>query len=529
MSFYSDASLVLIPSGVKAGKVYSQKPTDGSGDLTFTRASTATRTNSAGLIEKVRTNLILYSEQFDNAAWFKGNTTVTANNTTAPNGTNTADKIDFAAVLDANIQPTITTATTIGRQYTISFYARADVAINNVKLDSVGVDTDLAITTSWQRFTRTVTATASTTASTLVTRDAAATSIYLWGFQFEESDVVTDYIPTTTAAVTVGPTNNVPRLDYSGGATCPSLLLEGQRSNLILQSEAFDNASWFKGNTTVTANNTISPDGTNDADKINFAAVLDANIQPTIITATTIGTQYTISFYARADSSVNNVKLDSVGVDTDLAITTSWQRFTRTVTATASTTTSTLVTRDGVATSIYLWGFQFEAGSFGSSYIPTTTAAVTRLIDTALKTGISSLIGQTQGVLFWEGIVTEVTDIVAINTGVVNGVYITKGTGNLFRCYVYNSSNVISLNDTIVRTTNTKIALAYKSGDSALFVNGVKVATSASSITFSGALSEIRLNDNSFFLFGTAPQSTNQILTFNTRLTDAQCIELSTL
>jgi hypothetical protein len=57
-SFYEDASLVMIPSGYKTSKVYSAKPTDGTGDLTFTRSNdTATRVNSAGLIEKVRTNL----------------------------------------------------------------------------------------------------------------------------------------------------------------------------------------------------------------------------------------------------------------------------------------------------------------------------------------------------------------------------------------------------------------------------------------------------------------------------------------
>jgi hypothetical protein len=57
MSFYSDASLVLIPSGYKDQKVYSAVPTDGSGDLVFSRASSATRVQSDGLIEKVRTNL----------------------------------------------------------------------------------------------------------------------------------------------------------------------------------------------------------------------------------------------------------------------------------------------------------------------------------------------------------------------------------------------------------------------------------------------------------------------------------------
>jgi len=57
MSYYDDASLVLIPSGVKAAKVYSQKPTNGTGDFTFARASTATRTNASGAIESVASNV----------------------------------------------------------------------------------------------------------------------------------------------------------------------------------------------------------------------------------------------------------------------------------------------------------------------------------------------------------------------------------------------------------------------------------------------------------------------------------------
>jgi hypothetical protein len=51
MSLYDDASLIMFPSGYKEDKIYSLKPTDGSGDLTFTRASTATRVNADGLIE----------------------------------------------------------------------------------------------------------------------------------------------------------------------------------------------------------------------------------------------------------------------------------------------------------------------------------------------------------------------------------------------------------------------------------------------------------------------------------------------
>jgi len=92
-SFYEDASLVVIPSGYKTSKIYAEKPTDGSGDLTFTRASGATRVASNGLIEKVRTNLVLQSQAMENASWSNFAITVSANSDTAPDGTLTADKL----------------------------------------------------------------------------------------------------------------------------------------------------------------------------------------------------------------------------------------------------------------------------------------------------------------------------------------------------------------------------------------------------------------------------------------------------
>ena len=89
MSFYDDASLIMYPSGYKANKIYSLKPTDGSGDLDFTRSNdTATRVNSAGLIEKVRTNLVLQSNTF-NTSWVLSNATVSSG-ATDPNGGSTA-------------------------------------------------------------------------------------------------------------------------------------------------------------------------------------------------------------------------------------------------------------------------------------------------------------------------------------------------------------------------------------------------------------------------------------------------------
>jgi len=113
-------SIAMIPSGYKASKVYSVLPTDGTGDFTFSRAGAATRVNKDGLIEQVlsnvprlnypmidgvvsgcpslllepqRTNLLTYTEQFDNIAWTTTNVTVTSNSTISPDGNTTADTL----------------------------------------------------------------------------------------------------------------------------------------------------------------------------------------------------------------------------------------------------------------------------------------------------------------------------------------------------------------------------------------------------------------------------------------------------
>lgn len=102
MNLYDKASLILTPNAYKASKIYVAKPTDGSGDLTFSRASTALRRNSAGLWESVAnnvprlhypigggcpawllepqgTNVMQRSQEVDNAYWTKENATVVAN------------------------------------------------------------------------------------------------------------------------------------------------------------------------------------------------------------------------------------------------------------------------------------------------------------------------------------------------------------------------------------------------------------------------------------------------------------------
>ena len=303
MSFYDDASLVLIPSGIKTSKIYSQKPTDGTGDLTFTRSNdTATRVGPDGLIEKVRTNLALQSQTFDNASWNKttdGQVTITANAAAAPDGTTTAEKMIPSAI--AGFHCVAQTITLSAGEVTISVFAKAaensflqifdslttDLANFNLTTGAVG-STDVYVASiqsagnGWFRCTATKVVPSGSfvfrygvvTTATAVRGESftgnGTDGLLIWGAQ-AETGVATDYIgPTLAAAVSVGPVANVPRLDYLG-SSCPRLLLEPQRTNLLTFSEQLNNAAWLNAGGTTTANTAVSPSGYQDADTLTGA------------------------------------------------------------------------------------------------------------------------------------------------------------------------------------------------------------------------------------------------------------------
>ena len=100
-TYFDDASLVMIPSGYKDDKLYSIKPTSGDGDFTFSRdgsgASPATRVNSAGLIEKGRTNLLLQSNSFDTTPFATSNVSLSSGQS-GYDGTNDAWELSTTGV-----------------------------------------------------------------------------------------------------------------------------------------------------------------------------------------------------------------------------------------------------------------------------------------------------------------------------------------------------------------------------------------------------------------------------------------------
>ena len=124
MSLYDKSSLVLIPSGTKTGKVYSQKPVSGDGDFTFTRASAATIVNADGNIEKETQNLSTGSNNLANTSyWPHTNIQSVTGGQAGYDGSNDAFKI---VENTANNQHAIQqNALSVGSVQCVSVYAKA--------------------------------------------------------------------------------------------------------------------------------------------------------------------------------------------------------------------------------------------------------------------------------------------------------------------------------------------------------------------------------------------------------------------
>jgi hypothetical protein len=181
----------------------------------------------------------------------------------------------------------------------------------------------------------------------------------------------------------------------------------------------------------------------------------------------------------------------------------------------------------------YTWGAQMEAGSAATSYIPTTTAAVTRNADVISVSGaVSGCIGQTEGTIYWEGdaLVSGGQDILFINRNTTNSVVLFKGATNLISARVHASgAAALTISDTVSRTGFLKLAIAYKSGDSTLYINGTRVGTlNTTAFTFTAALNTIRFGDDAF-LSGRGDQRCRAVAIYSTRLTDSELAALTTL
>lgn len=353
---------------------------------------------------------------------------------------------------------------------------------------------------------------------------------------------------------------NEVRFDYTNGS-CPSILVEPQRTNLFTYSEQFNNGAWSKINSTVASNTTTAPNGTLTADSL----IDNSTNTIHVISNSGGGTGvFTFSFYAKANTLNRIGLLTDAAVNTNLASTAqvfdllngtvvntisgvtasietlanSWFRCSVTLNSLNSGSyfitcikTGTNIGYVGSGESVYIWGAQLEAGANATSYIPTVASAVTRNADVISKSGIADLIGQTEGTIFCDVNLNRLpignqTALILGFNNTVNSVRIRFRVSMIEGLIFYNNSIAAQISTNISQAGRYKISLSYNNNYAALFVNGVKVGQDLTVSTQD--LSSIGLGSFSSG-FEQLNDSINSAVIWKTQLTDQECINLTTI
>jgi hypothetical protein len=380
---------------------------------------------------------------------------------------------------------------------------------------------------------------------------------YIQDAQVEQGLVATDYIETGASTAQAGILEDMPRLDYSG--SCPSLLLEPQRTNLVTNSEYYSASSWQNVGVTIIENNTTSPDGFENASKIEatsgggsarfqdyFGALTGTHTFSIFIKSTGVATRVNLqtndvggatfsvpvsgspTLYAQG-TNVGDPFIEDYG--------SGWYRVGFAFNPTGGGVNNYFQfypDSEGSYRSIFAFGAQAESGSYPTSYIPTYGSSVTRSADNPIISSAGDIVDINQGTLFID---------VTIDSNVNTEIYLMKFDGVNFNdtLYLYRTAigkiqGVYRIGGSAYKEETTgaisgrlKAAFAYDSNnDCTLYVNGSKIGSSFSIPTPSVNLTAMRLGGFNDTL---AKQSggTHQSLYFPTALTDSECIALTTI
>jgi len=420
--------------------------------------STATAYNNTSV-----RNLLGFSEAFDNAAWVKDRASIVTGAQANPvNGLFNAQKLmeDTTASNSHRVRQTVNLGSV---PITFSAYLKAaertwaylriddasstKFAYFNLATGAVGFATSgltssiTSVGNGWYRCSTTFAAPAASASGSFVIGLATGDTInsytgdgnsgvYIYGAQLSNSASLDPYVPTPGAA----PSSTAyygPRLDYDPVTLQPKgLLIEEQRTNLLLRSQEF-NTSWGVSSVTVSADTTVAPDGTTTGDTITastatayisqsatFTADADKSFSVFLKAGTSTATRLVLRDTTAA---TNRATIDitwTAGVPSGVASAgtlqgvdnfgNGWYRVRGLATGVIAANTNQFRfspdTADGTK-SVIIWGAQAENAAFATSYIPTVASTVTRSADVATMTGtnFSSWFNATDGSFVFSG------------------------------------------------------------------------------------------------------------------------------
>ena len=586
------------PQLVDTGKVYSIKPENRRGDFTFTRSSAATRVNADGNIEKEKSNLLLQSNKL-NTTWTTSDGSIAGSQSDKDGGTSAwklTNTNPFGRVTQDVTASGVNTFSIYAKEGnnpylrmqfqsvgSDAYFDLSDGSVISTEATIIDAGSE-SVGNGWYRVFASVNE--AITNVRIVHTGAGAGGgglagdyFYLQDAQLEQGLVARDYIETTTTAVEGGITDNVPRLDYTD-SSCPALLLEPLRSNLWKYSE------YIGGNTLInppiiTENYAVSPEGLSNAFRIqDTTGTSYRQVRPLSSGfSVSANSTYTQSFFVKkATSAITNyggISFDYTGGTTrkiayvafdeyngTLANLTSsfplnatlhpvedygdYWRFSVSATDNGDNTNLSVsiyacISTNGISTGIGIkdwtgYGLQLEAGSYATSYIPTYGSSVTRVGENFTLTGISDLIGQTEGTFFlsYSGIATTSSEnnffSLADSSGNNRFLIGIANQANKVRTYIDVDTSQTGDNYPVTDiTSTTKVAMVYtESGNKVkVYINGTKEVDRTMNDTISEDLTELANNNGSG---GQQAQvRLEQALVFKTALTDQQAIDLTTI
>jgi hypothetical protein len=499
---------------------------------------------------------------FSDVAWSKVNTTITPNTTIAPNGTLTADTMSIIDINSRIIQsPSLGAGT-----YTLSAYVKVlnTTTAGSVRfaptIDGGNVNSIFTPTTEWERYTQTFTV--NTTFSSIAVRGLSGGfvgDIAIWGLQLVQGTDAKPYFATTNR-------QDVPRLHYRNAdgtvSTCPRLLLEPQRTNSIRNSTMVGavagspgtlptNYSSTNGGLTQTITGIGNENGLQYID-LRFNGTANTTAVTILFEGTTniatLNTQtWTNSFYTKLVASpappltygcAVSERNSSGGYVADsrqeFTPTTTLRRFTYTISNLNASTAYLLPFYRMALTNGAAYDFtiriaapQMELGAYATTFIPTTTAAVTRLADYARQTGVSSLIGQTEGTVFVDAYfsVTAAGRFLSINDGTTfNRILLVRNSTNTVSLVVQSTTLQVLITSGILPNGTHRFAASYANNAFSLYIDGTLIGTATSGTVPACSVIDVG-NENNANFFG---DSIAQAALFPTRLTNAQLAQLTT-